>query len=83
MLQRSDNSWKPQSRRDLPDQISPILVINGIIVLGLLVLALSIPSAPKWISAAAEVEFVGGAAPAAMPAQIAHPVEKTKIVQSN
>lgn len=81
MLQRSDNSWKRQSRRDLSDQITPILAINGIIVLVLLVLALSFPSAPEWISAAAEAEFVDGV-PAATPTQIAQPVEAIKIVRS-
>ena len=33
------------------------LAINGIIVLVLLVLALSVPSASEWISAAAQAEF--------------------------
>ena len=81
MLQRSDNSWKPQNRRDLSDEITPILAINGIIVLVLLVLALSTPSASEWISAAAESEFVGGAD---VPAtQIAQPAETIKVVRSN
>ena len=83
MLQRSDNSWKPQARRDPSDQIMPILIVNVIIVLVLVVLALSVPSASEWICAAAEAEFVGGIAPAATPTQIAQPVEATKVVQSN
>jgi hypothetical protein len=83
MLQRYDDGWKHQSRRNLSDEITPLLAINGIIVLALLVLALSAPSASEWISAAAEAEFVGGAVPAAVPTQIAEPVEAIKIVRSN
>jgi len=82
MLQRYDYGRKHQSR-DLLDQITPLLAINGIIVLVLLVLALSVPSASEWISAAAEAEFVGGVAPAVTPTQIAQPVEAIKIVRSN
>lgn len=83
MLQRTDNSWKPQSRRDQSDQITPILAINGIIVLVLVVLALSVPSASEWISAAAQAEFVDGVAPPTMPTQTAQPVEAMKVVRSN
>jgi hypothetical protein len=83
MLQRYDHRWKPQGRRDLSEQITPLLAINGIIVLALLVLALSVPSASEWISAAAEAEFVGGIVPAVTPTQIAQPVEAIKIVRSN
>jgi hypothetical protein len=82
MLQRYDDRSKPQSRGDLSDQITPILAINGIIVLVLLVLALSVPSASEWISAAAQAEFVGGA-PSVTPTQVAQPVEAIKIVRSN
>jgi hypothetical protein len=77
-----DNRWTQQSRRNLSDEITPLLAINGIIVLALLVLALSVPSASEWISAAAEAEFVGGV-PAVTPTQIAQPVEAIKIVRSN
>jgi len=83
MLQRYDDRSKPQSRRDLSDEITPILAINGIIVLVLVVLALSVPSASEWISAAAQAEFVGGGAPAVTPTQLAQPVEAIKIVRSN
>jgi hypothetical protein len=83
MLQRPDDRWKLQSRRDQSDQITPILAINSIIVLVLLVLALSVPSASEWISAAAEAEFVDGIAPAAAPTQIARPAEAIKVVRSN
>jgi hypothetical protein len=82
MLQRYD-SRKSQSRRDLSDEITPLLAINGIIVLALLVLALSVPSASEWISAATEAEFVDGLAPAVTPTQIAQPIEMVKIVRSN
>jgi hypothetical protein len=81
MLQRYDDRLKPQDRRDLSDQITPLLAINGIIVLVLLVLALSVPAASEWISAAAQAEFVGG--DAAASTQIAQPVEAIKIVRSN
>ncbi|MBV8926398.1 MAG: hypothetical protein JOZ74_13605 [Bradyrhizobium sp.] len=83
MLQRYDDRWKPQSRRHLSDQITPILAINGIIVLVLIVLALSVPSASEWISAAAQAEFVGDGIPPVMPAQLAEPAEAIKIVRNN
>jgi hypothetical protein len=82
MLQRYDPRWKQQGRRDLSEQITPLLAINGIIVLALLVLALSVPSASEWISAAVQAEFVGDG-PAGTPTQIAQPVEAIKIVRSN
>jgi hypothetical protein len=78
-----DNRWTQQRRRDLSDEITPLLAINGIIVLVLLVLALSTPSASEWISAAAQAEFVGGDAASMTPTQIAQPVEAIKIVRSN
>jgi hypothetical protein len=83
MLQRYDDRWKQQRHPDLSDQITPLLAINGIIVLALLVLALSVPSASEWISAAAQAEFVGGDGLATTPTQIAQPVEAIKIVRSN
>ena len=82
MLQRYDPRRKPQGRRDLSEQITPLLAINGIIVLALLVLALSVPSASEWISAAVQAEFVGDA-PAGTPTQMAQPDEAIKIVRSN
>jgi hypothetical protein len=81
MLQRTPDRWTPYKRRNLSDQITPILAINGIIVLALIVLALSVPSASEWISAAAQAEFVGGDAPGMT--QIAQPSEMMKIVRSN
>jgi hypothetical protein len=83
MLQRYE--WKPQHRRDrdLSSQITPILAINGIIVLALIVLALSVPSASEWISAAAQAEFVGGDPISMTPTQIAQPAETMHVVRSN
>ena len=78
-----DTRWTQQRRRDLSDEITPLLAINGIIVLVLLILALSAPSASEWISAAAQAEFVDSVAPAVIPTQIAQPVEAIKIVRSN
>jgi hypothetical protein len=81
MLQRYE--WKPEHRRNLSSQITPILVVNSIIVLALIVLALSVPSASEWISAAAQAEFGGSDVPAMTPTQIAQPVETMQIVKSN
>jgi hypothetical protein len=82
-VQRYDDKWKPTRRRGLSDEISTLLAVNGIIVLALLVLALSSPSASEWISAAAQAEFVGNDTPAMSPTQIAQPAEETKVVSSN
>jgi hypothetical protein len=82
MLQRPQDNWQPAGRRDLSREITPLLAINGIIVLVLLVLALSFPSASEWISAAAEAEFVGGN-PSMAPTQIAQPIEAIRTVRSN
>jgi hypothetical protein len=78
-----DSRWTQQRRRNLSDEITPILAVNGIIVLALLVLALSAPSASEWISAAAQAEFSGGDAASIAPTQVAQPVEAIKIVRSN
>jgi len=78
-----DTRWTQRRRRNLSDEITPLLAINGIIVLVLLVLALSTPTASEWISAAAQAEFVGGDAASLAPTQIAQPVEAIKIVRSN
>jgi hypothetical protein len=82
-LQRYHDKWKPQRDRNFSDQITTLVAINGIIVLALIVLALSSPSASEWISAAAQAEFVGGDAPAMTPTQIAQPAEEMRIVRSN
>ncbi len=77
-----DNRWTQRRSRNLSDEITPLLAINAIIVLALLVLALSSPSASDWISAAAQAEFVGGNAASMAPTQVAQPVEAIKIVRS-
>ena len=82
MLQRPQDNWQP-ARRDLSREITPLLAINGIIVLVLLVLALSFPSASAWISAAVQAEFVGGGEPAMAPTQIAQPNGAMRTVSSN
>ena len=83
MLQRYDYRRKPEGRRDLSDQITPLVAINGIIILVLVVLALNVPSASEWISAAAHAEFVGDGATPGTPTQIVEPVAAIKVVQSN
>ena len=52
MLQRPHDQWKPAGRRNSSGEITTLLAVNGIVVLVLLVLALSVPSASEWISAA-------------------------------
>jgi hypothetical protein len=58
-----------------------VVVVNCVIVLGLVALALSLPKASEWISAAAQAEFAGSEAPAAAPTQIARPLEQ-RLVRS-
>jgi hypothetical protein len=82
MLQRPQDKWHPAGRRDLSREITPLLAINGIIVLVLLVLALGFPSASEWISAAVQAEFVDGM-PAMAPTQIAEPNQAIRTVRSN
>ena len=82
-MQRYDDKRNPTRRRGFSDEISMLLAINGIIVLALLVLALSSPSASEWISAAAQAEFVGSEGPPMPPTQLAQPAEETKVVSSN
>jgi hypothetical protein len=71
------------ARRDRSDQLTAVLAVNGIVVLVLLALALSSPSASEWISAAVQAEFVNPDLPTNAPTQIAEPVEQTRIVRSN
>ena len=70
-------------RPDRSDQFTTVLAVNGIVVLVLLALALSSPSASEWISAAVQAEFIGPNLPANAPTQIAQPVEQMRIVRSN
>jgi hypothetical protein len=83
MLQRPHDQWKPASRRNSSGELSTLLAVNGIVVLVLLVLALSAPSASEWISAAAQAEFVNPDISGIAPTQIAQPAEQTRIVRSN
>jgi hypothetical protein len=78
-----DDKWNAKRRRGSSGEISRLLAVNGIIVLALIVLALSSPSASEWISAAVQAEFVGSDMPTAAPTQIAQPAEVMKIVRSN
>jgi hypothetical protein len=81
-LQQDQDKRNPTDRRGISDQITSLVIINGVIVLALIVLALSSPSASEWISAAVQAEFVGDG-PAVPPTQVAQPAEATRIVRSN
>ncbi len=83
MLQRPQDRSNPTGRRDLSKEMTPLLMVNGIIVLALLALALSAPSASEWISAAVQAEFVGSNGPLMTPTQIAQPIEATRTIRSN
>jgi len=65
--------WRKPSDRS---ETFNLLAINGVIVLTLIALAWGVPSAPEWISAAAQAEFVGGTMPAEAPTQIAQPTDQ-------
>ena len=71
------------ARPDRSDQFTAVLAVNGIVVLVLLALALSSPSASEWISAAVQAEFVNPDLPSNAPTQIAQPLEQMRIVKSN
>lgn len=81
-MHRPVDKWNAARSRGFSDQFTPIVAINGIIVLALLVLALSVPSAPEWISAAAQAEFVGPDGTASAPTQIAQPLDQMRLVRS-
>ena len=83
MLQRYDYRRKPEGRHDPSDQITPLVAINSVIILVLVIVALNVPHASEWISAAAQAEFVGDGAASTTPTQIAEPVEPIRVVQSN
>ncbi len=74
---------RDQDRRSFSNQITSLVVINGVIVLALVAMALISPSASEWISAAAQAEFAGSDAPSASPTQVAQPVDAIRIVRSN
>ena len=82
-MQRDHDKWNPTGRRGSSDGLASLVIINGAIVLVLVALALSSPSASEWISAAAQAEFVGIESPAMSPTQIAQPAEATRVVRSN
>jgi hypothetical protein len=81
-MHRPLDKWY-SARPGRSDQLAAVLAVNGIVVLVLLALALSSPSASEWISAAVQAEFVGADLPAVAPTQIARPVEQLRIVRSN
>jgi hypothetical protein len=82
-VQRDHDKSNPTDRGGFSNQITSLVVINGVIVLALIVLALSSPSASEWISAAAQAEFVGSDTVPTFPTQIAQPLRPTRIVRSN
>ena len=83
MLQRPHDQWKPAGRGNSSGEITTLLAVNGIVVLVLLVLALSAPSASEWISAAVQAEFVNPDISTPAPTQIAQPTDQMRIVRSN
>ena len=80
---RDQDKRNPRDRDDFFSQITSLVVVNGVIVLALIVLALSSPSASEWISAAAQAEFVGSDTVATSPTQVAQPLRPTRVVRSN
>jgi hypothetical protein len=81
-LHRPVDQWNRANRRKSSDRFVTIVAINCVIVMGLLALALSVPSASEWISAAVQAEFAGSEAPVAAPTQIARPLEQMRLVRS-
>jgi hypothetical protein len=80
-LHRPANQWN-SARRKSSDRFTTIVAANCAIVLGLIALALSVPKAAEWISAASQAEFAGSEAPAAAPTQHARPLEQMQVVRS-
>jgi hypothetical protein len=81
-LRRPQDQWNTVRHRKSSDRFITIVAANGVIVLGLIALALSVPKASEWISAAAQAEFAGSEAPAAAPTQLARPLEQ-RLVRSD
>ena len=77
------DNWNAARRRGVSKQFTIVLAVNGVIVLVLLALALFVPSASEWISAAAEAEFMGPDLPTTAPTQVARPLEQMRVVRSN
>jgi hypothetical protein len=82
-MQHFQASRKPADRGGAINQITTLVAINGVIVLVLIVLALSVPSASEWISSATQAEFIGGNMPVAVPTQIAQPVEQIRTIRND
>ncbi len=82
-MQHFQDRNKPADRRGVADQITTIFAINIIIVLTLIVLAMRVPSAGEWISAAAQAEFVGSTMPVDVPTQIAQPAEQIRTIRAD
>jgi len=82
-MQRDHDKSDPTGRRSFSSEVTSLVVINGVVVLALIALALSSPSASEWISAAAQAEFVGSDAPLTSQTQVAQPAETIRIVRSN
>ena len=80
-MHRPSDQWN-SVRRKSSDRFPTIVAANCAIVLGLIGLALSVPKAAVWISAAAQAEFAGSEAPAAAPTQLARPLEQMRLVRS-
>lgn len=72
-MQQDHDKWNPNGRGS--NQITSLVAINCAVVLALIVLALSSPSASEWISAAAQAEFVGSNVSMSQPTQIARPAD--------
>jgi hypothetical protein len=82
-MERLDDKRNVANRPHISDPIPTLLAINGIIVLILIGLALSVPSASEWISAAAQAEFVVTAAPPVAPTQLAQPTEPLRTTRAD
>src|SRR5689334_20304079 len=80
-LHRPADRWTTVPRKS-SDRFMTIVAVNCAVVLGLIALAMSVPKASEWISAAAQAEFAGSEAPAAAPTQLARPLEQMRVVRS-
>jgi hypothetical protein len=82
-MQRSPNDSKPSDRHFLWNWTAGILAVHGLILLVLVSLVLSHPSASEWISQAVQAEFVGNPPPVIMPTQIAQPRGQVRTVRTD
>lgn len=81
-MQRDHDQRNPTGRPGFFDELTSLAIINSVIVLALIVLALSSPSASERISAAVQAEFVGDGPPVP-PTQVAEPAAAMRTVRSN